>query len=117
MEEAIATNEPTDARENVTNEPTATHAFVTNEPTVVPEIVTNEPTNALAKMRRTNPPRSKKRTNEPTADQENMTNEPIEATTVHGASAARSGVYNGQRTTDNGPSEIVTNEPTAAEDR
>ena len=55
--EAIATNEPTDARENLTNEPTVDRENVTNEPTVDRENVTNEPT----------------------VDRENVTNEPTDA--------------------------------------
>ncbi len=71
------TNEPTDACENSTNEPTAVQEIATNEPTAVQEIATNEPTVALENV--TNEPTValENVTNEPTADQENATNEPL----------------------------------------
>ncbi len=87
MPEAIATNEPTVALENVTNEPNDAWENVTNEPTAVQEIATNEPNDASENVTneptkegqrneeggRTNAP------NEPNGDRENATNEPTAA--------------------------------------
>ncbi len=79
------TNEPNDAWENVTNEPTAVQEIATNEPTAASENVTNEPTKEGQRNEeggRTNAPNEpngnrENATNEPTAASESATNEPL----------------------------------------